>query len=238
MSFFFEDATGKRSFNLGDTIKITTTAGIPFRWRLYADGQDRHVGDAFVIEHHRDLFEQPRFEVKAADIVGDDPLIFMFVTKTDGFPIGVHRFPIMQTLRTICVLEITAVARAPVEIPPVDPPGSSGRREDTPPRGRKRKGTEDGEEAPPPRVEPGVWTKFGVRSLYSVMILIVLFTVACGGFSFWTVGKIVNLIADWTRASIQVAPVTEEAIPDVTNPVSPPAVTPLESRPIIQPTMP
>jgi hypothetical protein len=238
MSFFFEDATGKQPFDLGDTIKVTTAAGIPFRWRLHVDGLDRRVGDTFAIEHHRNFFEQNSFVVKAADIVGDDPIIFEFKTGTHGFPAGVHRFPIMQTLRTICVLEITAVARAPIEVQPTDPPAPAGHREDPPPRGRKRKGTEDGEEASPPRVEPGVWTKFGVRSLYSVMILIVLFTLACGGFSFWTGGKIVNLIAYWTRASIQAAPVTEEVIPATENPVSPPAVTPLESRLIIQPTMP
>lgn len=237
MSFFFEDATGKHPFDLGDTIKVTTTAGIPFRWRLYADGLDRRIGDSFVLEHHKDLFEQHQFVVKATDIVGDDPLVFEFKTKTAGFPAGVHRLSVMQTLRTICVIEVTATARAPIEIPPVDPPPLADRREDPPPRSRRRKGAEE-EEAPSTRVEPGIWAKFGVRSLYAVMALIVLFTLLCGGFSIWTGGKIVNLTADWVRANVQQQTSEERDATPALDPAAPPAVTPLESRPLVEQSTP
>ncbi len=229
--FFLETENGKYPFNVGDTIKINAVAGIPIRWRLHVEGDDRHVGDSFAIELHHDLFEKFLFTVNKVD--GDNPLIFDLFTKTEGFSVGAHRFPIVQVLRTICVIEVNAVVRMTIDIPlPVgdDPPPTSR---------RKKEPAVEGEENDEPKAKKlGPWTSFGVRSLYGVMLLILLCSLTCGGFTFWTGGKVVNLFTDWARMSLSSVELQEEVQPPAATPQEDPAnpiPTLLESRPVTQP---
>lgn len=232
MPFFLETENGKNPFSVGDTLKLNYVAGIPIRWELHVEGDDRRVGDSFAIESHHDLFVEPLFTANRID--GDDPLVFNLSTKTGGFPVGTHRFPIVKTLKTICVIEVNAVARPPIEVPlPVEDPPAAPRRRREPPADEIK------EDNKTKSKELGPWTKFGVRSLYGVMFLFLLCSLACGGFTLWTSGKLVNLFTDWAGMSLKTAASDEQ--PEALPPEAPddqipdPNPTPLDARPILQP---
>ncbi|HBK33884.1 TPA: hypothetical protein DEP34_02605 [Candidatus Uhrbacteria bacterium] len=231
MPFFLQTENSKTPFVIGDTIKIDTPAGIPIRWRIHVEGSDRRLADSYTIESHRDLFESHLFTIHKID--GDNPFIFDLFTKTEGFSVGIHRFPIVQVLKTICVIEVNVVARRPIDVPPPppvdDPP--------TPPRHRKETAPKTEEENEPKTKELGPWTKFGIRSLYGAMALILLCAVACGGFTFWTSGKVVNLFTEWASMNLKTAAPTEQQ-PVATPPeasVADQIPPPLDTRPILQP---
>jgi len=242
MSFSFRDENGTHPFSAGATLKLTIRENMLFHWQLCVEGADRHEGDCYEIELHKDRFPEIAFTVP--ELTNDDPVVFDIVSKGEGLPKGNHRFQIMQGLRVLCVIEVTVLPSVVVESSPPETSKVKGKlatlrsgRTDPNPNGEDAVNTHPG--------RPGPWTKFGVRSLYGVLALILLFALSCGGFSLWTGGKVVNLFTDWARLDLVEK---QDNVPPPTPPttVTPPASSTeestkapaLETRPPIEVTPP
>lgn len=200
MSFSFRDENGTHPFATGATLKLTIHENMLFHWQLCIEGADRHEGDCYEIDNHGNHFSDVAYVVPK--LTGDDPVVFDILSKGEGLPKGNYRFSILRGLLTLCVIEVSALPSQVIEIQ--SPAEDSGLKKKLAAlrNGRADPKPDDGEAVDIHPGRPGPWTNFGVRSLYGVLAMIILFALSCGGFSLWTGGKVVNLFTDWARSDL------------------------------------
>ncbi|HBK34074.1 TPA: hypothetical protein DEP34_00480 [Candidatus Uhrbacteria bacterium] len=158
---FFLDLYGNTTELSPTTITdVRTASGRIWQCKIIITDGDVHTSSCLEIQRHRDIFVRHFFLKKEEN--REEELIFEIRTKDAGFNEGIHTFPLLWNKKSVGMIRIDA--EVPMRIKTSDHRFEGSKPFPVMPIDHKK-----------------IWMLFGIRSLYALVIVLLLSLLVCMG---------------------------------------------------------